>query len=105
LEVCLTTPSSPERQGPTIVTSLEEAVRALDAGDTEAAALALEAVSAACAVATAQGEQLTRDELTRAGELYARCQRGAAHAGEGLVASLLESAKLRSASNAYKSRP
>jgi hypothetical protein len=105
LEVRLTTANPSERQGPLIVSGLEQAVHALEAGDTETAALALEAVSAACALAGTQGEQLTRDELTLAAELYARCQGSAARAGDGLLASLLESAKLRSASHAYKSRP
>jgi hypothetical protein len=105
LEVRVTAPSPPERQGPAIVSRLEEAVQALDAGDTETAALALEAVAAACEAAGAKGEKLTPEELTRASELYARCQRGAAEAGDGLVASLLQSARLRSASHAYKSRP
>ena len=103
----MTTVPTPERErmGPKIVAGLEEAVRALDAGDTDTAARALEAVSQACDTASAQTERLTPAELSRASELYTRCQQAAQVTGDGLVASLLQSAKLRSASNAYKSRP
>src|SRR5688572_8195134 len=93
-----------ERKGPEIVRGLEAAALALDAGDAEAAAEALEAVSAACDEANASGEQLTPEELARAAPLHARCLQAAEQAGNGLVASLLQSAKLRSASHAYKSR-
>ena len=92
------------RKGPEIVRGLEAAALALDAGDAVAAAEALAAVEVACAEARDSGEQLTREELEQAGAYYARCQTGAKSAGEGLVASLLQSARLRSASNAYKSR-
>lgn len=101
----MTSSTGPQRQGPIIVSGLQAALQAFEAGDTDGAAQAMEIVSTACALAGAQGEQLTREELTTASELYARCQRGAAQVGDGLVASLLQSAKLRSASNAYKSRP
>src|SRR5688500_8686267 len=94
-----------ERKGPEIVSGLEAAAHALDAGDTEAAAIALEAVSAAGEQAQASGERLTPEELGKAGPLHAHCLRAAEQAGDGLLASMLQSAKLRSASHAYKSRP
>ena len=92
------------RKGPEIVSGLEQAARALEAGDAETAAVALAAVEAACAEASANKEQLTPEELSVAGPLYEHCRQAAAQAGDGLLASLLQSAKLRSASHAYKSR-
>lgn len=97
--------TTPSRLGPEIVRGFERAAQAFADGQTEQAALELEAVAKLCDAAQERGEQLTAEELRQASELHARCRQAASSTGDGLLTSMLESARMRSASNAYKSRP
>ena len=85
----------------TLLRSLEQAATAMELGEMEAAAAAMDAVAAACQATQAAGVRLPEGELKRAKELFARCQLVAERTQEDLLASLLQSARLRNASRAY----
>jgi hypothetical protein len=93
------------RQGPPIVEGLAGATRALAAGEFDAAAELLAAVEAACAAAEAAGERLSASELAAARELQGQLEAMAQKSQGTVMASLLHSARARTANHAYKPDP
>ena len=98
------TPSRPAAPH-AIVEGLAGATRALAAGEFDSAAELLLAVEAACAAADAAGERLSASELAQARELQGQLETLAQHNQAALMASLLQSARARTANHAYKPDP
>jgi hypothetical protein len=92
------------RGGP-IVEGLAGAARALATGEFDVAADLLAAVDAACAAAEAAGERLSASELTAARALQVELEAMARTNQSSLMASLLQSARARTAGHAYKPEP
>jgi hypothetical protein len=88
-----------------IVEGLAGATRALAAGEFHVASELLAAVEAACAAADAAGERLNASELARARELQGQLETMAQSNQASLMASLLHSARARTANHAYKPNP
>jgi hypothetical protein len=99
------TPSRQGRAPQAIVEGLAGARRALAAGDLDAAADLLAAVEAACAAADASGARLSAGELAEASTLQGQLETMARHNQASLMASLLHSARARTANHAYKPDP
>jgi hypothetical protein len=97
---------TPSRQAPhAIIEGLAGATRALAVGEFDAAAALLAAVEAACAAADAAGERLDAAELAKARELQGQLETMAKSNQSSLMASLLQSARARTANHAYKPDP
>jgi hypothetical protein len=85
-----------------LLAGLRTATAALSAGDVAAAAAALAEVEAICAAASAKKETLPAAELGQCRELYAACVAAAERTSAGLLTSLLQSARTRTATDAYR---
>lgn len=92
-------------QGRGIVDGLAGAARALAAGEVAAAAELLAAVEAACAAVEAAGERLAARDLAEARKLQGQLETMAQGNQASLMASLLHSARARTANHAYKPTP
>lgn len=90
------------RPGPRIVSGLEAAAHALKAGELERAAELLATVEAACAAAEADADGMSAAEARRARQLFAELQPTLRHAQSTLTSSMLQSARVRAANDAYK---
>jgi hypothetical protein len=97
--------TAPPRQARPIVEGLAGATRALAAGEFDAAVELLAAVEAACAAADAAGERLDASELAQAHDLQRQLETMAQTNQASLMASLLHSARARTANHAYKPDP
>jgi hypothetical protein len=93
------------RQGRPIVEGLAGATRAMVAGEFDAAAELLAAVEATCAAAEAAGERLNTSDLAEARTLQGQLETMAQQNQASLMASLLHSARARTANHAYKPDP
>lgn len=92
-------------QGRPIVEGLAAAMRALAAGEFDAAAELLANVEAICAAVQAAGERLSDSELAEARGLQGQLESMAQGNQASLMASLLHSARARTANHAYKPTP
>lgn len=90
------------RPGPRIVAGLEAAARALRAGQLETAAELLTAVEAACVSAESHNGALTAVEARQARQLFAELQPTVREAQATLASSMLQTARVRAANDAYK---
>jgi hypothetical protein len=93
------------RRGQPIVEGLAGATRALAAGEFEVAAELLAAVETACAAADAADERLNASELAQARELQSQLETMARTSQASAMASLLHTARARTANHAYKPDP
>jgi hypothetical protein len=85
-----------------LLDGLRAATAALTANDLPAAAEALAGVEAICLAATAEKRTLPSAQLAQCRELYVACLAAAERSSAGLLTSLLQSARTRTATDAYR---
>jgi hypothetical protein len=94
--------STPAPAAGRLLAGLRTATDALSAGDVSTAASALAEVEAICVAAAASKQTLPAAELRQCRDLYAACVAAAERTSAGLLTSLLQSARTRTATDAYR---